>query len=110
MGYNHQEPLHHSTNYLLIDPQIHVYSVGNITLPLAVSQAQEMIETAHRAPFGRGNQTIVDTSVRKTWELNPGKDFEIGDADGGTTSSSAVSVSQRIWAYGHMCLQSYTKC
>jgi hypothetical protein len=59
------------------DPQIHVYGVGKITLPLATSQAQEMIETANRAPYGRGDETIVDTSVRNTWELSPGRHFEI---------------------------------
>lgn len=59
------------------DPQINVYGVGRIELPLNACQAQDMIKAAHRAPYGRGSETIVDTSVRKTWELNPGKHFEI---------------------------------
>ena len=40
-------------------------------LPLSEAQAKHLIELASRAPFGRGEQTIVDTSVRCTWQLNP---------------------------------------
>ena len=40
-------------------------------LPLSEVQAKHLIELASRAPFGRGEQTIIDTSVRCTWQLNP---------------------------------------
>ena len=40
-------------------------------LPICVGQAKHLIELASRAPFGRGEQTIIDTSVRCTWQLNP---------------------------------------
>ncbi|KAJ5113997.1 hypothetical protein N7456_002531 [Penicillium angulare] len=53
------------------NPQISVRGVGNITKSLEESQARIMIENAHQAPFGRGTKTLVDTSVRKTWEINP---------------------------------------
>ena len=48
-------------------------SVGGSTLglPLCETQARKLIEISNRAPFGRGEQTIVDTSVRCTWQLNP---------------------------------------
>jgi len=48
-------------------------SVGGSTLglPLCTAQARELIEVASRAPFGKGEETIVDTSVRCTWQLNP---------------------------------------
>ena len=42
-------------------------------LPICEPQAKQLIELASRAPFGRGEQTIVDTSVRCTWQLNPGQ-------------------------------------
>ena len=42
-----------------------------LSLPLSEAQAKHLIELASRAPFGRGEQTIVDTSVRCTWQLNP---------------------------------------
>ena len=40
-------------------------------LPLCEAQAKHLISLASRAPFGRGEQTIVDTSVRCTWQLSP---------------------------------------
>ena len=40
-------------------------------LPLCEAQAKHLIGLASRAPFGRGEQTIVDTSVRCTWQINP---------------------------------------
>ena len=45
-------------------------------LPLGEAQAKRLIELASRAPYGRGEETIVDTSVRCTWQLNP-KQFSI---------------------------------
>ena len=34
-------------------------------------QVKAIIESASQAPFGRGEATIVDTSVRNTWQLSP---------------------------------------
>ena len=36
-----------------------------IATPLGSRDASKLIEAAHQAPFGRGEETIVDTSVRK---------------------------------------------
>ena len=46
---------------------------GILGLPLCELQARAVIEQCCQAPYGRGEQTIVDTSVRKTWQLNPSK-------------------------------------
>jgi len=40
-------------------------------LPLCDCRIKTIIEKASRAPFGRGEETIVDTSVRCTWQLSP---------------------------------------
>ncbi|KAI4860943.1 hypothetical protein F4820DRAFT_85370 [Hypoxylon rubiginosum] len=53
------------------DPEIFVQDVGQILLPLSEAQARQLIDKSHQAPFGKGSDTIVDTSVRNTWELNP---------------------------------------
>jgi hypothetical protein len=50
--------------------------VGNISMPLGEAQAQAIIAQSRQAPYGKGNQTLVDTSVRNTWELDPGQ-FEL---------------------------------
>ena len=49
-------------------------------LPLGESQVKSIIDSATRAPFGRGEETIVDTSVRRTWQLNPTQ-FTINNAE-----------------------------
>ncbi|KAK9808681.1 hypothetical protein WJX72_001844 [[Myrmecia] bisecta] len=45
------------------------------------SSAAELqdVQSALRAPFGRRDQTIVDTAVRNTWQLDPAN-FQLTDA------------------------------
>ncbi|KAI9625867.1 hypothetical protein H4Q26_016115 [Puccinia striiformis f. sp. tritici PST-130] len=49
---------------------LHVDGVGNIALPLREGQLRQLIAQSHQAPFGRRSQTVIDESVRKTWEIN----------------------------------------
>jgi hypothetical protein len=50
-------------------PRLEVEGVGQVALPLLPVQAQLLIKAADRAPYGRGSETIVDTSVRRTWQI-----------------------------------------
>ncbi|KAF5556307.1 hypothetical protein FPHYL_7993 [Fusarium phyllophilum] len=59
------------------DFNISVQGVDDIKLPLKKAQAVKIIAQARQAPFGKGSDTIVDTSVRRTWELDP-EQFTIG--------------------------------
>jgi predicted 2-oxoglutarate/Fe(II)-dependent dioxygenase YbiX len=52
-------------------PRLEVEGVGQIALPLLPVQAKQLIAMASRAPYGRGPDTIVDTSVRRTWQIGP---------------------------------------
>src|SRR5438034_4044476 len=52
-----------------IDPQVSIDGYP-ISLPLSEDDAQRIIKASHKAPFGKGTETIVDTSVRNTWEIN----------------------------------------
>src|SRR4051794_21425799 len=54
-----------------LTPQLEVEGVGPIALPLLPAQAQQLIAAAERAPYGRGEQTLVDTAVRRTWQIGP---------------------------------------
>jgi hypothetical protein len=58
------------------NPGLHLKSGGLIGLPLSDRDAQAIVAASHQAPFGKGEETLVDTSVRKTWEISPG-DFEL---------------------------------
>ena len=44
--------------------------LGIFSLPLSPHDAAELTRICHRAPFGKGSETFVDTTVRNTWELN----------------------------------------
>jgi len=50
-------------------PRIEVDGVGLIAFPLLPAQAKQLIKAASRAPYGRGADTIVDTKVRRTWQI-----------------------------------------
>jgi predicted 2-oxoglutarate/Fe(II)-dependent dioxygenase YbiX len=52
-------------------PKVEVDRVGIVSFPISVDQIKKIIEQATQAPYGRGAETILDTSVRKTWQLPP---------------------------------------
>jgi predicted 2-oxoglutarate/Fe(II)-dependent dioxygenase YbiX len=55
----------------IFTPQLNVAGVGPIALPLLPVQAQQLIAVAEQAPYGRGEATLVDTAVRRTWQIDP---------------------------------------
>jgi predicted 2-oxoglutarate/Fe(II)-dependent dioxygenase YbiX len=55
----------------LATPRLTVDGVGQIALPLLPVQGEQLIALAERAPYGRGAETTVDTSVRRTWQIGP---------------------------------------
>jgi predicted 2-oxoglutarate/Fe(II)-dependent dioxygenase YbiX len=52
-------------------PRLEVAGVGPIALPLLPVQAQQLIAVAEQAPYGQGEATLVDTAVRRTWQIDP---------------------------------------
>jgi hypothetical protein len=54
-------------------PRIEVEGAGTLSFPLPAAQIAALVRTAKRAPYGRGEETIVDTSVRNVWQIPPGK-------------------------------------
>ena len=51
-------------------PRLEVAGVGPIALPLLPAQAEALVAGAELAPYGRGSDTLVDTSVRRTWQVD----------------------------------------
>lgn len=60
-----------SRNLPLTMPGLEVDGVGTIRLPLGTTQARKLIGACRQAPYGKGTATLVDTDVRKVWELDP---------------------------------------
>jgi hypothetical protein len=54
-------------------PTIDVDGVGRVSLPIVPRQAEQLVANAEAAPYGRGEETVTDRTVRRTWQLNPGK-------------------------------------
>jgi hypothetical protein len=52
-------------------PGLEVEGLGTVGLPLGESQARKLIHLCRQAPYGKGTQTVVDTDVRRVWELDP---------------------------------------
>ncbi len=52
-------------------PHIQIPGVGPITWPIRMGIAKQIISVSQQAPFGKGLQTLVDTTVRNTFELSP---------------------------------------
>jgi 2OG-Fe(II) oxygenase superfamily len=72
-------------------PRVEIDGVGVISFPILDSQIQDIIKHAERAPYGRGGETILDTSVRNTWQLAPVK-VRIGGKSWGPSFQHILST------------------
>jgi predicted 2-oxoglutarate/Fe(II)-dependent dioxygenase YbiX len=54
-------------------PTIDVHGVGRISFPILPIQAERLVAIAEAAPYGRGEQTVVNREVRRTWQVNSAK-------------------------------------
>lgn len=57
-------------------PGLEVEGMGPVGLPLTPGVAKELIKKCHQAPYGKGQETLVDTKVRRVWRLEPDR-FEL---------------------------------
>jgi predicted 2-oxoglutarate/Fe(II)-dependent dioxygenase YbiX len=55
----------------LVLPGLTVDGVGEIALPVSRTDARRLIKHSSQAPYGQGEATIVDTDVRRVWQLEP---------------------------------------
>ncbi len=60
-------------------PKLEVDNVGVLSFPVTESQVRALINTAERAPYGKGTDTLVDTTVRDCWQID-GMSIDIGGA------------------------------
>ncbi|KAF7355229.1 Zn(2)-C6 fungal-type domain-containing protein [Mycena sanguinolenta] len=52
------------------NPLLRLDSLGHIGLPLSSREAKHVINCCVQAPFGQGERTLVDKTVRDTWEMD----------------------------------------
>ena len=51
-------------------PTLEVERVGLLSFPVPDSQVRLLADAAERAPYGKGSDTLVDTSVRDCWQID----------------------------------------
>jgi hypothetical protein len=54
-------------------PAIDVDGVGRIAFPILPAQAETLVAIAEAAPYGPGEETVVDRDVRRTWQVDSAK-------------------------------------
>ena len=62
-------------------PRLEVDGAGTLSFPVPEAQVRALIAAAERAPYGKGPDTLVDTSVRDCWQID----------------SSRVRLSGKAW-------------
>ncbi|KAG8969302.1 hypothetical protein FRC05_001162 [Tulasnella sp. 425] len=60
------------------NPALHISGLGRLNLPLSHNDAVRLRSICTQAPFGKGERTIIDKSVRDTWELS-GNEVRFGN-------------------------------
>ena len=61
-------------------PTITIEGIGRLSFPILEVQTERLVAKAQRAPFGRGEKTVTDLSVRKVWQLPAEAVTVIGNA------------------------------
>ncbi len=61
------------SGFLPANPVIEVDGLGVIKLPLKPAMLKKLLAHCQAAPYGKGTQTLIDKSVRNTFELDPKK-------------------------------------
>ena len=51
-------------------PRFEVDGAGPLSFPVPEAQVRALIAVAERAPYGKGADTLVDTSVRDCWQID----------------------------------------
>lgn len=52
----------------LLAPSLEIEGVGPVALPLLPEQAERIVGAAEAAPYGRGEETVIDPAVRRCWQ------------------------------------------
>ena len=60
-------------------PKLEVENIGVLSFPVSEAQIRALINTAERAPYGKGTDTLVDTTVRDCWQID-GMSIDMGGA------------------------------
>lgn len=75
-------------------PGLKVAGLGMLSLPLGKTSARRLIKQCRQAPYGKGKETLVDTDIRRTWELDSDR-FQLTNPKWGELLKEIVANVQR---------------
>lgn len=78
-----------------VDPGIEVDGLGAIAVPLKRGVAKKLVAHCQVAPYGKGTATLVDTKVRKTFELDP-KAFRLSQEWNAAVARTAQRAAEQL--------------
>jgi hypothetical protein len=84
----------------MLAPGLEVDGIGAIGLPLTPVQAEQLIASAERAPYGRGEETVTDISVRRTWQIGADRVLIRGKYWPGTLQAIVTRVAEGLGVVG----------
>ena len=74
-------------------PGLEVEGMGPVGLPLTPAQAKQLKTHGQQAPYGKGEETVVDTRVRRVWRIEPGQ-FSLTNPEWGPFLAETVGKVQ----------------
>ncbi len=83
-----------SGNARAVLPGLEVAGLGSIGLPLSEKQAAELTQLCEQAPYGKGEETLIDTNVRRVWRMTPDR-FALTNPDWETLLQKIVKKVQK---------------
>ncbi|HTU16775.1 MAG TPA: 2OG-Fe(II) oxygenase [Gemmataceae bacterium] len=87
-------------------PGLEVAEMGPIGLPLSEKQANELKKHSEQAPYGKGEETLIDTNVRRVWRLTSDR-FALTNPDWETFLQKVVKKVQKELGLERQKLQSH---
>lgn len=75
-------------------PGLEVAGFGPVALPLDKRQVTQLKKQARQAPYGKGTRTLVDTNVRRVWEIDA-EQVTLANSEWHDLLNGAVQTVQR---------------
>ena len=91
-------------------PMVTVEGVGLLSFPVPDTQVHALIGVADRAPYGKGAETLVDTGVRDSWQINAGRIALAGGAWTGTFATIMDAVAEGLGCPAERLERVHTSC
>ncbi|MCC5931337.1 MAG: hypothetical protein JJU28_18960 [Cyclobacteriaceae bacterium] len=77
-------------------PNLEIEGFGELGFPITEYQAKGLIGLAKKAPFGKGQKTIVDEKVRRAWEIDAENIHFNGDSWDKFLSLAILNVKENL--------------